>query len=149
MGRRCNPSCAVRRQGEKHAAGCGLLVASVLHNFTARLPQVPELTRHQIPKNSALWEVVLIFYFKVFKKLFNSDQDVLCVRFKPSQKKINVNLVGVSLPFFPHNSGNNYSADSRIHSLNIYRGNIYTNQADGLTVASQPWPPKPLLLDTK
>lgn len=70
MGGCRNPSCAVRKRGEKHAAGCGLLVASVLHNLTARLPQVPELRRqNQIPKKFCLsndiWELVSMFYNKV------------------------------------------------------------------------------------
>lgn len=43
------PSCAIRSHRQKHAAGCGLKVASVLHNFTARLAQIPELmTQTQI-----------------------------------------------------------------------------------------------------
>lgn len=46
MGGCRDPSCAVSKRGEEHAAGCGLLVTSVLHNFTARLPQVPELGTH-------------------------------------------------------------------------------------------------------
>lgn len=33
----CYPSSATRRHGEKHAAGCGLKVASVFHYFTAWL----------------------------------------------------------------------------------------------------------------
>lgn len=42
MGGRSHSSCATRMHGEKHTAGCGLEVASVLHNFAARLTQVPE-----------------------------------------------------------------------------------------------------------
>ncbi len=38
------PCCATRGRRQKHTAGCGLQVSSVLHNFTARLTQVPELT---------------------------------------------------------------------------------------------------------
>lgn len=62
MGGCCDPSCAVRKRGEKNAAGCGLLVASILHHFTARLPQVPQLRRQdQIPKTFYLrqdiWEL--------------------------------------------------------------------------------------------
>lgn len=43
MGGRCYLSCATRRRRQKHTAGCGLVMASVLHNLTARLTQVPEL----------------------------------------------------------------------------------------------------------
>lgn len=70
-----------------------------------------------------------------------------CVQFEMSKK--NVILVGVSLLYSYHDSSNNYCADSGIHVLNICTGNIYRNKADALTVASQPWPPKPLLLETK
>lgn len=37
------PRCTIRSHRQEHAAGCGLKVASVLHNFTARLAQIPEL----------------------------------------------------------------------------------------------------------
>lgn len=47
MGGCSHSSCATRMHGEKHTAGCGLEVASVLHNFAARLTQVPELVTHR------------------------------------------------------------------------------------------------------
>ena len=43
MGGCCYLSGATRRHRQEHTAGCGLEVASVLHNFTARLTEVPEL----------------------------------------------------------------------------------------------------------
>lgn len=47
MGGCSHSSCATRMHGEKHTAGCGLEVASVLHNFAARLTQVPKLVTHR------------------------------------------------------------------------------------------------------
>lgn len=142
MGGCRDPSCAVRKRGEKHAAGRGLLVASVLHHLTARLPQVPQLRRQdQISQNILLQTGHLGTLTNTF---FSYSQ---CVQLETSQT--NVILVGVSLLCSCHDSGNNYSADSQIHSSELSRGNIHRNKADGLTVASQPWPPKPLLLDTK
>lgn len=52
MGGCCYLSGATRRHWEKHAAGCGLKVASVLHYFTAWLAQVPEL----ITQTQLHWE---------------------------------------------------------------------------------------------
>lgn len=45
MGGCCHPRGDTRRHREKHAAGCGLKVASVLHYFAAGLAQIPELMK--------------------------------------------------------------------------------------------------------
>jgi len=47
VGGRCHASGASRRHGQKHTAGCGLKMTSVLHDFTAGLTQVPELVTHR------------------------------------------------------------------------------------------------------
>lgn len=43
------PCIATRMHGEKHAAGCGLKVASVFHYFTAWLAKVPQLITDTTP----------------------------------------------------------------------------------------------------
>lgn len=44
MGGRRNLSCSIRRRRQKHAAGGGLEVTSVLDDLAAGLTQVPQLT---------------------------------------------------------------------------------------------------------
>lgn len=101
MGGCRDPNCAVSKRGEERAAGCGLLVTSVLHNLTAGLPQVPELGTHEP------------------------------ISIQPAHTRPPLTV--------PHRLTR--SVSSLIHSLNAC--------TEGLTVASQPWPPKPLLLDTR
>lgn len=72
MGGCRDPNCAVSKRGEERAAGCGLLVTSVLHNFTARLPQVPELGTHDQENSLLTSEHVSAFRSKVVEELLHT-----------------------------------------------------------------------------
>lgn len=71
MGGGGDPDGAVSKRGEEHGAGCGLLVPSVLHNFTAGLPQVPELRAHGRISEQLVAQLASTLHNELVRKLLH------------------------------------------------------------------------------
>lgn len=133
MGGRCYASCPIVSSRQEHTAGGCLEMPSVLHNLTARLTQVPQLST----QTQRHWEQVISpdnhTYITCMQVMYVWLQHITCMQ------------VMYCL----------YNCLTTIHHIWLHtttyciQPTTTPSHKNGLTVASHPWPPKPLLLDTK